>query len=108
MKKIISMKHQLVVKAPLTATVRFLCRMSALILFLVDFAVPVFGASSILKDSEHKLLMLSDGQGQLALRLNYNDGCVVDQINVLGRNVQGMAYTGVRIGDGWFTSRMAG
>ena len=102
------MKHQLVVKAPLTATVRFLCRISALILFLVDFAVPVFGASSILNDSEHKLLMLSDGQGQLALRLNYNDGCVVDQINVLGRNVQGMAYTGVRIGDGWFTSRMAG
>lgn len=51
-------------------------------------------------DAEQKLVTLSDGQGQLALRLNYNGGCVLDQVIVRGREVaaeSGVA-SGIRVG----------
>ncbi len=58
-------------------------------------------------DAEKKLATLTDGQGHLALRLNYDGRCVLDQIVVRGREVA--AESGVASGvcmDGqWFTTR---
>jgi hypothetical protein len=64
------------------------------------------GKGTIHLDSERKLITIADGQGQLALRLNYNGRCVLDQIIVRGREVA--AESGVVSGicqDGrWFTT----
>ena len=65
------------------------------------------GPGTIHQDAERKLVTLADGQGQLALRLNYDGRCVVDQVIVRGREVA--AESGVASGicmDGqWFTTR---
>src|SRR3974377_199984 len=77
------------------------------LLFLLLSAHPsVSGNPAITHDSEHKLVTLTDGTGQLVLRLNYAAGCVLDQVVVRGRNVDGecRARPGIRIGDEWFTS----
>jgi hypothetical protein len=58
-------------------------------------------------DAEQKLATLADGQGQLALRLNYKDGCILDQVIVRGREVaaeSGVA-SGIRVDGQWFTTR---
>jgi len=58
-------------------------------------------------DAEHKLVTLADGQGQLVVRLNYNNCCVLDQVIVCGREVaaeSGVA-SGVRVDGEWFTTR---
>ena len=47
-------------------------------------------------DAERKLVTLADGQGQLALRLNYDGRCVLDQVLVRGREVA--AESGVASG----------
>ena len=58
-------------------------------------------------DTKRKLVTLVDGQGLLALRLNYDSRCVLDQVVVRGREVA--ADSGVISGicaDGqWFTTR---
>ncbi len=79
----------------------------ALVLGLVPCpANIVLGQESIHQDPEHKLITLSDGQGQLVLRLNYDGRCVLDQVIVRGREVAGDAgvYTGIRAGGEWFTT----
>jgi len=58
-------------------------------------------------DAEHKWVTLADGQGQLALRLNYDGGCVLDQVIVRGREVaagSGVA-SGICVDGQWFTTR---
>jgi hypothetical protein len=52
----------------------------------------VSGASSlpdrqgtVHQDAERKVVTLTDGQGNLALRLNYDGRCVLDQVIVRGR-----------------------
>jgi hypothetical protein len=58
-------------------------------------------------DAERKLVTLADGQGQLALRLNYDGRCVLDQVMVRGREVaaeSGVA-SGIRMDGQWFTTR---
>jgi hypothetical protein len=65
------------------------------------------GQGTIHQDVERKLVTLTDGQGRLELRLNYDGCCVLDQVIVRGREV--MAESGVASGicvDGqWFTTR---
>ena len=65
------------------------------------------GPGSILQDAGRKLVTLTDGQGQLTLRLNYDGRCVLDQVIVSGREVA--AESGVASGiclDGhWFTTK---
>ncbi len=65
------------------------------------------GPGTIYQDAERKLVTLTDGQGQLVLRLNYGGRCVLDQVIVRGREVA--AESGVASGiclDGqWFTTR---
>ncbi|HTB82632.1 MAG TPA: hypothetical protein VK742_03175 [Candidatus Sulfotelmatobacter sp.] len=74
--------------------------------FLTCFTIPAFSQAVIHQDSEHKLVTLSDGQGQLALRLNYDGRCVLDQVIVRGRETVGdsAVYTGVRQAGRWFTT----
>ncbi len=58
-------------------------------------------------DAERKLVTLADGQGRLALRLNYDGRCVLDQVTVRGREVaaeSGVA-SGLRVEGQWFTTR---
>lgn len=58
-------------------------------------------------DGEHKLITIADGQGQLALRLNYDGRCVLDQIIVRGREVAaepGVA-SGICLDGRWFTTK---
>ena len=50
-------------------------------------AKPVLSQGNIRQDAERKLVTLSDGQGQLALRLNYDGRCILDQVVVRGREV---------------------
>lgn len=64
-------------------------------------------SQSIHQDTERKLVTLSDGLGRLALQLNYDGHCVLDQVSVCGREVVGDSgvYTGVREGDRWFSTK---
>ncbi len=58
-------------------------------------------------DGERKLVTLTDGQGQLALRLNYDGRCVLDQVIVRGHEVvaeSGVA-SGIRMDGQWFTTK---
>ena len=61
----------------------------------------------VVDDPGQKLVTISDGDGQLTLRLNYNSGCLLDQINVRGKNVTANigACTGIQIGNEWLTTR---
>lgn len=64
------------------------------------------GQESIHQDPERKLITLSDGQGQLILRLNYDGRCILDKVIVRGREVAGDSgvCTGIRTGGQWFTT----
>jgi len=57
-------------------------------------------------DAERKLVTLVDGQGQLALRLNYDGRCVLDQVRVRGREVlaESGAASGICVNGQWFTT----
>ncbi|MGA2543268.1 MAG: hypothetical protein ABSG78_17090 [Verrucomicrobiota bacterium] len=65
------------------------------------------GEGTIHLDAERKLVTLADGRGQLALRLNYDGRCVLDQITVRGREVaaEAGASSGIRVDGQWFTTR---
>lgn len=70
-------------------------------------AVLAAGPGTIHLDAEHKLATLADGQGQLALRLNYDGRCVLDQVIVRGREVaaeSGVA-SGIRLDGQWLTTK---
>jgi len=69
--------------------------------------VPARAAGMIRTDAERKLVTLSDGQGKLALSLNYDGRCVLDQVTVRGRDVaapDGVA-SGICLAGQWFTTR---
>ncbi len=62
---------------------------------------------TIHQDVERKLVTLADAQGRLALRLNYDGRCVLDQVIVRGREVAaepGVA-SGICLDGRWFTTR---
>jgi len=58
-------------------------------------------------DAGRKLVTLAEGQGRLALRLNYQNGCILDQVIVHGKNVSAASgvASGIRLDGQWFTSR---
>ncbi len=62
---------------------------------------------SIHLDAERKLATLADGQGHLALRLNYDGRCLLDQVIVRGREVAALSgvASGIQVGGQWFTTR---
>jgi len=65
------------------------------------------GWGTIQLNAGRKLVMLTDGQGQLTLRLNYDGRCVLDQVIVRGREVtaeSGVA-TGICMGGQWSATR---
>lgn len=55
-------------------------------------------------DVARKLVTLTDGAGDLVLRLNYNRGCVLDEVRVRGRDVAAPAgvATGILVDGKWF------
>lgn len=64
---------------------------------------------SVIHDPAQKFVMLSDEAGDLRLRLNYQVGCVLDQLQMRGREVAAPAggFTGIRHGATWHDSRQA-
>ncbi len=63
--------------------------------------------AGIHQDVAHKMVTLADGQGNLALRLNYDGKCVLDQVTVRGRQVaapEGVG-SGLLIGGKWYTTK---
>jgi len=65
------------------------------------------GPGTIHVDAVGKLVTLADGQEELALRLNYDGRCVLDQVLVQGREVaaeSGVA-SGICIDGQWFTTK---
>jgi len=64
------------------------------------------GQERVHQDSQHKFVTLSDGTGQLALRLNYDGRCILDQVIVRGRQVAADTgiSTGVRADARWFNT----
>ena len=73
--------------------------------FLACSMIPAL-SQSIHQDKERKLVTLSDGQGQLVLRLNYDGRCILDQVSVRGREVAGDSgvSTGIRESGRWFNT----
>lgn len=64
-------------------------------------------ASRVVHDPEHHTVAISDSAGTLALRLRYDERCVLDQVLVGGRNVVATnsgAWTGVKVGGQWYTT----
>jgi len=84
------------------------------ILFSLLVAWPVVGRSTVAAGQGEihpaagkKLVTLADGQGQLALRLNFDGCCVLDQIVVRGHEVAGDpgVFTGIRNDGRWITTK---
>lgn len=75
----------------------------------VSICAPAFGSPEIVHDTKQKLVTISDGAGQLKLRLNYGAGCVLDRVVVRGREVAAEAgvSTGIRTGGEWVSTRTA-
>jgi hypothetical protein len=76
-------------------------------LLYVSMCASAFGRPEIVHDPTLKLVTVSDGAGQLKLRLNYGAGCVLDQVMVRGREVAAEAgiCTGIQTGGEWFAAR---
>lgn len=69
---------------------------------------PCLAQGAIRHDPEHKRVLISDGSGQLTVRLSYDGRCVVDQLTVGDRPVLRAgrgAASGFRVGSAWRTSR---
>ena len=63
--------------------------------------------NTLLHEATHRLVTMSDRGSNLVLRLNYNDGCWLDQVKVLGREViapEGVS-SAIRVSNQWFTTR---
>ena len=65
------------------------------------------GAQQVTLNADRNVAMISDGRGELTLRIDCRGGCAVDQIKVRDRNVASNVdtFTGIRVGDEWFTSK---
>src|SRR5579859_7481951 len=82
------------------------------LIFLLAFilsdglSTSVSGEQLVHQDAKQKTVTLSDGQGHLVLRLNYDNRCILDQVIVRGSEVAGDSgvCTGIRAGGQWFTT----
>ena len=64
--------------------------------------------SAIEQDAQGKRVILSDAGHNLVLRLDYNGRCILDQVNVGGRQVVSSAIdvcSAIKIDGQWFTTR---
>ncbi|MHC1764624.1 MAG: hypothetical protein AB9869_09995 [Verrucomicrobiia bacterium] len=64
--------------------------------------------AGIRHDAECQKVTISDGKGNLVLRLDYSARCVLDQVKVGGRETIDPANgvcSGIKVGDQWFTTR---
>jgi len=81
------------------------------LLLCVWFAAAVsalaFGNGTIRQDVDQKTVTLTDGQGQLTLRLNYAGRCALDEVIVRGREVAAPAgvSSSVCLAGQWLTTR---
>src|SRR3984957_19802471 len=87
-------------------------------IFLIGFVTFIFGLNACIADSvpvlagihldkKHKVATISDGQGRLMLRLNYDGRCILDQVIVRGREAGSASgvCTGIRVDEKWFTTK---
>ncbi len=67
----------------------------------------VFDGNPIVHDSEKKTVVMSDESGRLMIRLDYSDGCVLDRLQINGRETIAAsgAHTGIRAGGNLMTTR---
>ncbi|RYG36182.1 hypothetical protein EON81_10505, partial [bacterium] len=72
---------------------------------ILGIPIPSTQASLVLDEGAHTAT-LRGGAG-LQLRLNYAQGCIVDRLEVLGKEVVGKGkglWSGIHVGGKWFTS----
>ncbi len=64
-------------------------------------------SGSIRQDADGKSVEMTDGTGQLALRLSYDGRCVLNRVTVRGRQVVAKTgvFSGFRQGEDWFTTK---
>lgn len=63
---------------------------------------------TIINDTTNKIVIISDGNGQLTLKLDYNSKCLMKEVWVKGRQVLSVygASSAIRTTDGtWYTTR---
>ena len=93
---------------------KFILQMARVIL-LVAISVPFVGSMASLAggsegtievDTNHMQATLADGEGNLKLRLNYDQRCILDRVIVRGRQVaaESGVRSGVRIAGQWYTT----
>ncbi len=83
--------------------------------FLISLTinVPETGAKEIIRirqNSATKTVVLTDGSGKLALRINYASGCRIDQVVVNGKNscAASGVFTNVKTALNTFSSKLSG
>src|ERR1019366_9850739 len=87
------------------------CRIISLMLLnllILDISAFSQKISPIVHDKNKKMITLSDSSGNLIVRLNYSNGCILDKIIVKGTEVTGdgnTVYSGVRFGNQLFSSK---
>ncbi|BDI31938.1 hypothetical protein CCAX7_39890 [Capsulimonas corticalis] len=79
-------------------------------LAFLEGAAHAGGQGAVRQDADRKVVTMTDGQGDLSLRLRYDGKCMLDQITVRGRQVAGAdgVADGVRIDGQWYTTRTGG
>lgn len=86
--------------------------MNARILFLASFVfwipVAIAGNATVAHDSAARTVSMSDGRGDLKIRLNYNGCCYLDRVEVRGREVVAPdtgVCSAIMVGGQWATTR---
>jgi hypothetical protein len=79
----------------------------SLLFFIAAVAAHASGTGAIQIDNAQKMVTMTDCQGDLTLRLNYNGQCTLDQVVIRGRQVAADSgvFTGIRENGRWFTTR---
>ncbi len=90
-------------------TYRLLAIASILVLNAIfSHSVIYSQTGGIIQDKVNKTITLSGSNGDLKIRINYSQGCVLDEIVVKGTEVTGKGntvYSGFKSGDSLYTSR---
>ncbi|MCX6226500.1 MAG: hypothetical protein NTV01_17420, partial [Bacteroidia bacterium] len=80
-----------------------------ILLNVITAGTSVFSQTSpVVHDKGKKTVTLTVGSGDLAIRINYSAGCVLDQIMVKGTTVTGngnTAFSGIKSGDSLYSSK---
>ena len=85
-----------------------LCCPLVAIAVLLAASTGLAAGPSVVQDAEKKLVTLSDGPGDLVLRLNYDGRCLLDRVTVRGRQVvapETGVCSAISVAGRWFTTR---